>query len=39
LRARLGDAGVASALRLLAPFLLGNGSGIEARMPYDLEIR
>ena len=39
LRTRLGDAGVASALRLLAPFLLGNGSGIEARMPYDLEIR
>ena len=39
LRARLATAGVASALRLLAPFLLGDGTGIEARIPYDLEIR
>jgi hypothetical protein len=39
LQARLGAAGVTSAIRLLAPFLLGDGTGIEARMPYDLEIR
>jgi protease-4 len=28
-----------AALRLLLPVLLGPGTGIEARMPYDLEIR
>jgi protease-4 len=39
LRARLGDAGVSAAIRLLAPFLLGDGTGIEARIPYDIEIR
>jgi len=39
LRARLGDAGFSAALRLLAPLLLGDGTGVEARMPYDLEIR
>jgi protease-4 len=39
LQSRLGAAGVTSAIRLLAPFLLGDGTGIEARLPYDLEIR
>ena len=39
LNARLSSAGLTSALRLLAPFLLGAGTGIEARVPYDLEIR
>ncbi len=39
LNARLASAGLTSALRLLAPFLLGDGTGIEARIPYDLEIR
>jgi protease-4 len=39
LRSRLARPGVTSALRLLAPLLFGNGSGIEARLPYDLEIR
>jgi protease-4 len=37
--ARLAAAGVSSALRLLAPLLLGDGTGIEARVPYDLDIR
>ena len=32
-------AGVMPPLRLLAPFLLGDGSGVEARLPYDIEIR
>jgi protease IV len=27
------------AARLLAPLLLGSGTGVEARLPYDLEIR
>jgi protease-4 len=39
LRARLSQAGATAALRLLAPLLLGDGSGVEARLPYDLEIR
>ncbi len=39
LRARFAQSGAASALRLLAPFLLGAGTGIEARVPYDLELR
>jgi protease-4 len=39
LRETLSRSGAAAALRLLAPFLLGNGTGIEARLPYDLEIR
>ncbi len=39
LRARFAQSGAASALRLLAPFLLGTGTGIEARVPYDLELR
>ncbi|HVU51035.1 MAG TPA: signal peptide peptidase SppA [Polyangia bacterium] len=34
LGARLGPA-----LRLLAPFLQGDGTGVEARVPYDLEVR
>jgi len=28
-----------AALKLLAPMLLGPGSGFQARLPYDLEIR
>jgi protease-4 len=36
---RLSSVGLTPALRLLAPFLLGDGTGIEARMPYDIEIR
>ena len=39
LRAGLAESGAAAALRLLAPFLLGPGTGIEARVPYDLELR
>jgi len=31
--------GAGPLLRLLAPLLVGNGTGIEARLPYDLEIR
>jgi protease-4 len=38
LRSRLARPGLTSALRLLAPLLFGDGSGIEARLPYDLEI-
>lgn len=38
-RSGLSRAGALSALRLLAPFLAGDGSGAEARLPYDLEIR
>ena len=37
-RTGLARAGAMSAVRLLAPFLAGNGSGIEARIPYDIEI-
>jgi protease IV len=37
--ARLLRAGGAAAMRLLAPLLAGGGHGIEARLPYDLEIR
>ena len=37
--ARLSQSGTAAALRLLAPFLLGTGTGIEARIPYDLDLR
>jgi protease IV len=29
----------ASAARLLGPLLMGKGTGVEARMPYDIEIR
>jgi protease IV len=39
LRARFSQAGMAAAVRLLAPLLLGDGSGVEARVPYDIEIR
>jgi protease IV len=39
LHARLAEAGATAALRLLAPLLLSDGTGIEARLPYDLEIR
>jgi protease-4 len=39
LTARLAATGVSSALRLLAPLLLGDGTGIEARVPYDLDVR
>jgi protease-4 len=42
LMTRLATSGLTPALRLVAPFLLstsGDGTGIEARMPYDLEIR
>ena len=39
LRARLGGAGVTAALRLLAPLVLGDGTGVEARLPYDIDIR
>jgi protease-4 len=39
LKARLSRSGAAAALRLLAPLLFSSGTGIEARMPYDLEIR
>ena len=28
-----------AALRLLTPLLLGPGSGLQARMPYDIDIR
>ena len=38
LRQRLATLG-GPALRLLAPLLLGNGEGVEARVPYDLELR
>jgi protease-4 len=37
--ARLTATGLASTLRLLAPLLTTDGTGIEARVPYDLEIR
>jgi protease-4 len=30
---------VRAALRLVAPLLLGDGSGFEARLPYDIELR
>jgi hypothetical protein len=36
---RLLGARLGPGLRLLAPFLQGDGSGIEARVPYDLEVR
>jgi protease-4 len=39
LKARLAQSGAAAALRLLAPLLFSSGTGFEARMPYDLEIR
>jgi protease-4 len=39
LKARLVQSGGAAALRLLAPLLLGDGTGYEARLPYDLELR
>jgi hypothetical protein len=39
LRTGLARTGVSSALRILAPFLVGDGTGIEARMPYDIELR
>jgi len=37
--ARLLPGDARAALRLLAPFLLARGSGFEARLPYDLELR
>ena len=36
---RLLGARLGPALRLLAPFLQGDGTGIEARVPYDLDVR
>jgi protease-4 len=39
LRVALSKAGALAAVRFLAPFLAGDGTGIEARLPYDLEIR
>jgi protease-4 len=39
LDAPLPNAAFTAALRLLAPFFEGTGTGIEARLPYDLEIR
>jgi protease-4 len=36
---RLMSAGLTAAFHLLAPFLLGDGTGIEARVPYEIEIR
>jgi protease-4 len=39
LDAALAKLGGASALRLLAPFLFSNASNIQARLPYDLELR
>ena len=37
--ARLLPGDAQAALRLLAPFLLAHGSGFEARLPFDLELR
>jgi protease-4 len=37
--ARLSAAGLGSTLRLLAPLLTTDGTGIEARVPYDIDIR
>ena len=39
LRAHLADSDTVAALRLLAPLVFSNGTGVEARLPYDLEIR
>jgi protease-4 len=36
---KLVSARLGAAVRLLAPFLQGDGTGIEARVPYDLDIR
>ena len=36
---RLLGARLGPALRMLAPFLQGDGSGVEARVPYEIEIR